>query len=78
MVNFNNFLKQAQDMQKKMQAMQEQMGNTEYVGKAGGGLISITVTGKGDIRKVEIDPSLLKPEEKEMCDHSGNYQTLYC
>lgn len=68
MVNFNNFLKQAQDMQKKMQAMQEQMGNTEYVGKAGGGLISITVTGKGDIRKVEIDPSLLKPEEKEMLE----------
>ena len=68
MVNFNQFLKQAQEMQKKMQSMQEQMANTEYTGKAGGGLINITVTGRGDIRKVEIDPSLLKPEEKEILE----------
>ena len=68
MVNFNQFLKQAQEMQKKMQSMQEQMANTEYSGKSGGGLINITVTGRGDIRKVEIDPSLLKPDEKEILE----------
>ena len=68
MVNFNQFLKQAQDMQKKMQVMQDQMAATEYQGKSGGGLVSITVTGRGDIRKVDIDTTLLKPQEKEILE----------
>lgn len=68
MVNFNQFLKQAQSMQKKMQEMQDQMANTEYTGKAGGGLVHITVTGKGEARKISIDSSLLKETEKEMLE----------
>lgn len=68
MVNFNQFLKQAQSMQKKMQEMQDQMANTEYTGKAGGGLVDITVTGKGEARKIAIDSSLLKENEKEMLE----------
>ena len=55
-------------MQKKVQEMQDQMAATEYQGKAGGGLVSITTTGRGEPRKVEIDPSLLKPEEKEILE----------
>jgi hypothetical protein len=68
MVNFNQFLKQAQTMQKKVQEMQEQMASKEYQGKSGGGVVSVIVTGKGELRKVEIDPSLLKPEEKEILE----------
>lgn len=68
MVNFNQFLKQAQSMQKKMQEMQDQMANTEYTGKAGGGLVNITVTGKGEARKISIDSSLLQESEKEMLE----------
>ncbi len=68
MVNFNQFLKQAQDMQKKMQEMQEEMVNKEYVGKAGGGLVTVIINGQGHMRKVEIDASLLKVEEKEIVE----------
>ncbi|KJV92656.1 YbaB/EbfC family nucleoid-associated protein [Rickettsia bellii] len=68
MVNFNQFLKQAQTMQKKMQEAQKQMANTRYTGKAGGGLVEIIATGKGEVEKVSIDASLLKEEEKEMLE----------
>ena len=68
MVNFNQLMKQAQGMQQKMQEMQEQMVNNEYIGKSGGGLISITINGRGEMRKIEIDNSLLKPEEKEILE----------
>ena len=68
MVNFNQFLKQAQTMQKKMQEAQEQMANNRYTGKAGGGLVEIIATGKGEVEDVSIDASLLKVEEKEMLE----------
>lgn len=68
MVNFNQFLKQAQSMQKKMQEAQEQMASAEYTGKAGGGLVEIVATGRGEIKKVSLDASLLKEEEKEMLE----------
>lgn len=68
MVNFNQFLKQAQSMQKKMQEMSEQRANTEYLGKAGGNLVEITMTGEGYARKCCIDISLLKESEKELLE----------
>ncbi|AJQ52304.1 MAG: YbaB/EbfC family nucleoid-associated protein [Rickettsia conorii subsp. raoultii] len=68
MVNFNQFLKQAQSMQKKMQEAQEQMANARYTGKAGGGLVEVIATGKGEVEKISIDESLLKAEEKELLE----------
>jgi nucleoid-associated protein EbfC len=68
MVNFNQFLKQAQSMQKKMQEMQEQLANVHYTGKSGGGLVDVTINGRGEMQKVQIDASLLKPEEKEILE----------
>ncbi|MGI4775564.1 MAG: YbaB/EbfC family nucleoid-associated protein [Janthinobacterium lividum] len=68
MTNFNQFLEQAQGMQKKMQEIQEQMANTEYEGRAGGGLVSVKVTGRGDVRKIHIDQSMLKIEEKDVLE----------
>ena len=55
-------------MQQKMQEMQEQMANKQYAGKSGGGLVSITINGRSEMQKVEIDQSLLKSEEKEMLE----------
>ena len=68
MVNINQYLKQVQDMQNKLQVMQDQMAATEYTGKSGGGVVTITVTGRGDVRKIDIDQTLLKPEEKEILE----------
>lgn len=65
-MNFNQFLKQANQMQQKMQEMQEQIANKEFIGKSGGGLVAITINGRSEMKKVEIDPSLLVPEEKEI------------
>lgn len=68
MVDFNNFLKQAQGMQAKMQEMQEKLEAAEFEGKSGGGMVVIKVTGKGDLKSVSIDKSIIDPEEKEMIE----------
>jgi nucleoid-associated protein EbfC len=68
MVNFNQFLKQAQTMQKKMQELQEDLGSKEYYGKSGGGLVHATINGKGSLQKITLDSSLLKQEEKEILE----------
>jgi DNA-binding YbaB/EbfC family protein len=68
MVNINELLKQAQGMQKKMQEAQEEIANKEYYGKSGGGLVSITLNGRSEMKKISIDPSLLKESEKEILE----------
>jgi DNA-binding YbaB/EbfC family protein len=61
-------LKQAQQVQARMQEMQERLSGIEIVGQSGGGMVSVTLSGKGDLRKVMIDPSLLKPEDAEVVE----------
>jgi len=56
------------ELQTKMQEMQEQVATMEVEGVAGGGLVRVTMTVKGDLRKLAIDPSLLKPEEGEILE----------
>ncbi|MBP7189970.1 MAG: YbaB/EbfC family nucleoid-associated protein [Rickettsiaceae bacterium] len=68
MVNFNQLMKQAQTMQRKMQEMQEELSKAEYEGKAGGNMVCVTINGKMEMKKIEISPSLLKPEEKEILE----------
>jgi len=51
-----------------MAEMQEQLGNTEIAGAAGGGMVQVTVTGKGEVRKVRIDPSLVDPNDVEVLE----------
>lgn len=63
MKNLGNLMKQATQMQAKMGEMHAKLGETEVEGSAGAGLVSVTITGKFDLRKVRIDPSLVKPEE---------------
>ena len=68
MKNLANLLKNAQQMQAKMTEMQAQLEQVEMTGAAGGGLVQVTVSGKGLMRKVKIDPSLLVPGEVEVLE----------
>lgn len=60
-------MKQAQKMQENMQKAQEELANMEVTGQAGGGMVSVVMTGRHDVRRVSIDPSLLT-EDKEMLE----------
>jgi nucleoid-associated protein EbfC len=66
-MNINDLMKQAQDMQSKMQKMQDEMANAEVKGEAGAGLVSVVMTGRHDVKRVHVDESLLK-EDKEMLE----------
>ena len=56
-------MKQAQAMQQKMQDMQAELDNLEVDGSAGGGMVTVKVTGKGQMKGISIEPSLLNPDE---------------
>ncbi len=56
------------EMQAKMQEMQEGLSALEVTGQSGGGLVKVTLSGKGEMRSVSIDPSLVKPEDAEMIE----------
>jgi DNA-binding YbaB/EbfC family protein len=68
MKDLMGMMKQVKDMQERMQQLQEELGTIEVTGSAGGGLVSVTLTGKGDMKRVRIDPSLMKPEEAEIVE----------
>jgi len=68
MKNLGNLMKQAQQMQAKMAEMQEKLGQLEIEGAAGGGLVRATVSGKGEIKKLKIEPSLVDPKEVEVLE----------
>jgi nucleoid-associated protein EbfC len=68
MVDLMGMMKQVKDMQARMQQMQEELAALEVAGQAGGGLVQITMNGKGEVKQVKIDPSLLKPEEAEILE----------
>ena len=61
-------MKQAQAMQQKMQDVQAELDTVEVEGAAGGGMVKLTMTAKGQIKAVSIDPSLLTPDEKEIIE----------
>lgn len=67
-MNIQQMMKQAQHMQKKMAEAQEKLGLIEVTGSAGGGMVSITLTGKGEAKKVKIDPKLIDPNDPEMLE----------
>jgi DNA-binding YbaB/EbfC family protein len=68
MKNLMGVMKQMGEMQARMQKMQEDLGAMEIAGQAGGGLVKVTLNGKGEMKKVSIDPSLMKPEEVEILE----------
>jgi hypothetical protein len=68
MKNLGNMLKEAQKLQSRMTEMQQKLAETEMSGAAGGGLVHITLNGRGEMRKIKIDPSLADPNDMEILE----------
>ena len=68
MKDIMGMMKKVGEMQAKMKDLQEDLARTEYEGQSGGGLVRITLDGKGEMKRVRIDPSLLKPDEAEIIE----------
>ena len=63
MVDFMGMMKKAEELQSKMAAMQDELGNLVVEGASGGGLVTVSLSGKGDMRGLKIDPSLFKEDD---------------
>lgn len=68
MADFLGMMKQAAELQSKMKALQEELEHVEVEGLAGGGLVTVRMTAKMDVKAVSIDASLMKPEEREIVE----------
>lgn len=68
MKNLGQMLKQAQEMQSRMAELQARLAEVEMTGSSGGGMVQVTLNGKGEMRKVKIDKSLLVAEEAEVLE----------
>ena len=68
MKDLMGMMKQVGQMQARVQQMQEELAGLEIDGQSGGGLVKVTLTGKGDVKKVSIDPSLIKADEAEILE----------
>ena len=68
MTNIGRLMKQAQEMQSKMAEMQAKLGDMEIGGASGGGMVTATLNGKGELRRLKIDPSLAVPDEIEVLE----------
>ena len=68
MADLMGMMKQAAQLQAKMKALQAELDTIEVEGVAGGGLVAVTLTAKGDMKGVRIDASLMKAEEKEILE----------
>lgn len=68
MADFLGLMKQATELKSKMEAMQAELDQVEVEGISGGGLVSVKLSAKGEMRGVKIDASLMKAEEKEIVE----------
>jgi nucleoid-associated protein EbfC len=68
MADFLGLMKQAAELKSKMEAMQAELDQIEVEGTSGGGLVTVKLSGKGEIRGVKIDDTLMKPSEKEILE----------
>jgi len=68
MADFLGLMKQATQLQAKMQEMQAELDQITVEGAAGGGMVAVTMSAKGDLKSVRIDDSLVKPGEKEIIE----------
>ena len=66
MKDLGGLMKQAQEMQAKMEAMQKELDEAEISGTAGGGMVTVTLTAKGELKGIKADDSLMQPSEKEI------------
>jgi len=68
MADFLGMMKQAAELQSKMKALQDELDHIEVEGISGGGLVSVRMTAKMDVKAIKIDGSLLKPDEREIVE----------
>jgi DNA-binding YbaB/EbfC family protein len=68
MPDFLGLMKQAAEFKTKMEAMQAELDRVEVGGMAGGGLVTVTLSGKGELRAAHVDESLLKPDQREILE----------
>jgi hypothetical protein len=66
--NFNDMMKKAQEMQKKVQEIQDSLSTLEVEGTSGGGMVKIIMNCKNEIKKIDIDSSIIKQDEKEVME----------
>ena len=66
MSNYNNMLRQAQALQKKMEKAQQDLAGREVTGTAGGGVVTVTMNGSGEVLGLRIDPQVVDPEDVDM------------
>jgi hypothetical protein len=68
MKNIGQMMQKVQEMQSRMAEMQRKLGEMEIAGASGGGMVTATLNGKGELRALKIDPSLINPAEKDMLE----------
>ena len=68
MADFMGLMKQAAELKSKMEAMQAELEQIEVDGTAGGGMVTVRLSGKGEMRSIKIDDSLFKPGDKEILE----------
>ena len=68
MKNLGQMMKQAQEMQSKLAELQERLAQAEVTGSSGGGMVQVTLSGKGEMRALKIDPSLVDPNEVQILE----------
>lgn len=68
MKNLGQMMKQAQEMQSRMAEMQKRLETEEISGQSGGGMVRVTLTGKGEARHISIDPKIVDATEKEVLE----------
>lgn len=68
MVDFLGMMKKAEELQKNMQAMQDELDRSLVEGSSGGGLVTVTLSGKGEMKGLRIDPSLFREDDVEVLE----------
>ena len=68
MPDFLGLMKQAAELKSKMEAMQAELERVEVEGSAGGGLVTVKLSGKGEVKAAHVDQSLLKPDQREIIE----------
>ncbi|MCQ8276908.1 YbaB/EbfC family nucleoid-associated protein [Acetobacteraceae bacterium KSS8] len=68
MKNLAGLMKQASQMQSKMEEMQASLATIEVEGASGAGMVTVTLSGKGDLKRIKVDPKLADPSEMEMLE----------
>ena len=68
MADFMGLMKQAAQLQSKMQALQAELDTIEVEGTAGGGMVAVKLSAKGELKGIKVDESLMKPSEKEILE----------